>query len=113
MGLKVDGFTKAFIKPGQSFCESIKGQEKSLIFSGGGVFFLDPPFNDERSTHLTQGVFYGMLRACVFVANIFQVPFLTEFVRRSNVSLPSRDVICRCVFVSGSIGVRPMANLKR
>jgi hypothetical protein len=37
--------TKAFIKPGQSFCESIKDQENSLIFSGRGVFSLDPPFN--------------------------------------------------------------------
>jgi len=83
--------------------------------SGAGVLNddMDPPFNDDLSTHLTQGLFYGMLRACVFVANIFQVPFLTGLMRRSNVSLLSRDVICRCVFVSGSIGARPMANFKR
>ena len=45
LGLKVDGFAKAFIKLGQSFCESIKGQEKKYFFQRRGVFSLDSPFN--------------------------------------------------------------------
>jgi hypothetical protein len=39
LGLKVDGFTKAFIKSGQSFCESIKDQVKKIYFFPGRCVF--------------------------------------------------------------------------
>jgi hypothetical protein len=45
LGLKVEGFTKVFLNQLKDFVNPSRAKKKSLFFSKGGVFSLDPPFN--------------------------------------------------------------------
>jgi hypothetical protein len=47
----------SFIQPGQSLCESIKGQEKKYVFLKGEVFFL--------LIHPLMGSFFSLAVLCL------------------------------------------------